>query len=97
MKRSDIMSKSIYHKVKILYILKFLMDESDAEHPLSTKDIIDKLSAVEIPAERKQNFEGVLYARRAPEKVPVTLKLIPYNAFANRGSSDMCVWLWAKE
>jgi DUF1680 family protein len=55
------------------------------------------LPTLEIPAERKQNFEGVLYARRAPEKVPVTLKLIPYNAFANRGSSDMCVWLWAKE
>lgn len=58
------MSKSIYHKVKILYILKFLMDESDAEHPLSTKDIIDKLSAVEIPAERKAIYDDIAALQR---------------------------------
>ena len=47
-----------------------------------------------IPAERKENFEGGLYSKRAPAKTSMTLKLIPYNAFANRGSTDMCVWLW---
>ncbi|MBR2353066.1 MAG: glycoside hydrolase family 127 protein [Clostridia bacterium] len=55
------------------------------------------LPMLELPAERKQNFDGTLYARKAPARVPVTLKLIPYNGFANRGESDMTVWLWAKE
>ena len=54
------------------------------------------LPTLTVPAERRENFEGALYSRRAPKRTPVTLKLIPYNGFANRGSSDMTVWLWAK-
>ncbi len=54
------------------------------------------LPTLEIPAERMQNFDGALYSRKAPTSVPMTLKLIPYNGFANRGESDMAVWLWEK-
>jgi DUF1680 family protein len=55
------------------------------------------LPTLRINAERKKSFDGVLYSRKAPERTPITLKLIPYNGFANRGESDMAVWLWAKE
>ena len=58
------MSKSIYHKIKILYILKYLMEESDEKHPLSTQEIIDKLSAVEIPAERKAIYDDIAALQR---------------------------------
>lgn len=58
------MSKNIYHKIKILYILKFLMEETDAQHPLATKDIIDMLSAVDIPAERKAIYDDIAALQR---------------------------------
>ncbi len=54
------------------------------------------LPTLEITAERRQNFEGTLYSRKAPVTVPVTLKLIPYSGFANRGTNDMIVWFYAK-
>lgn len=58
------MSKSIYHKIKILYILKFLMEETDKQHPLSTQEIIDKLAAVDIPAERKAIYDDIAALQR---------------------------------
>ncbi len=58
------MSRSIYHKIKILYILKFLMEESDREHPLSTGEIISKLAAVDIPAERKAIYDDIAALQR---------------------------------
>ena len=58
------MSKSIYHKIKILYILKFLMEETDIQHPLSTQEIIDKLAAVDIPAERKAIYDDIAALQR---------------------------------
>ncbi len=42
---------------------------------------------------REKDFGGELYSNRAPEKERASLKLIPYNCFANRGESDMAVWL----
>ena len=36
-----------------------------------------------------------LYQSKPPKTQSATLKLIPYNAFANRGESDMLVWLCA--
>ena len=40
--------------------------------------------------------EGTLYSHRAPEVTKTTLTLIPYAAFANRGESDMTVFLRTK-
>ena len=43
--------------------------------------------------------QDALYARAdtdAPEVRPATLRMIPYNAFANRGESDMLVWFAGK-
>ncbi len=55
------------------------------------------LPTLEITAEKKQSFDGVLYAHKPPVRTAATLRIIPYNAFANRGESDMTVWFWAKE
>lgn len=43
--------------------------------------------------------QDALYARAdtdAPKVRPATLRMIPYNAFANRGESDMLVWFTGK-
>lgn len=40
--------------------------------------------------------DGTLYANHPPKRESAVLKLIPYNCFANRGESDMLVWLHAE-
>ena len=37
-----------------------------------------------------------LYRRYEPDFVPQRIKFIPYFAFANRGETDMLVWLRVK-
>lgn len=54
------------------------------------------LPTLDISCYEKQIFSDGLYASRPPEKKPATLRLIPYNGFANRGESDMLVWLCAE-
>ena len=51
---------------------------------------------LEIDCLKRVPFEDALYASRAPKVESATLKLIPYNAFANRGESDMRVWFCAQ-
>ncbi len=58
------MAKSSEYKLKILYILKFLMQETDAEHPLSTKAILEKLEKVGIIAERKSIYDDIAALQR---------------------------------
>ena len=50
------------------------------------------LMTLELDAERLLGFDGDLYSTEAPKTESTTLKLIPYNCFANRGESDMLVW-----
>ncbi len=54
------------------------------------------LPTLEIACERRLPFAGGLYAVSAPKTVPATLKLVPYSGFANRGESDMLIWLHIK-
>jgi DUF1680 family protein len=50
---------------------------------------------LEIPAKRAIPFESdALYSSRAPRREEITLRMIPYHAFANRGESDMRVWMY---
>jgi len=51
---------------------------------------------LEIDCLKRVPFEDALYASHPPKVETATLKLIPYNAFANRGESDMLVWLCAE-
>ena len=48
-----------------------------------------------IDAERRRNTDR-LYCIKNDERIPFKAKLIPYFAFANRGESDMIVWMQVK-
>ncbi len=54
------MAKSEKQKLKLLYLLDFLRDNSDAEHPISTREIIDHLAKHGIRAERKSIYDDIL-------------------------------------
>lgn len=51
------------------------------------------LYTLEIPCTKRVSFEGGIYSNKPPKADKFTVKLIPYNCFANRGESDMLVWL----
>jgi len=53
------MAKSEGQKLRILYLLKMLLEESDETHPLSTKDIIEKMEHLNIKCERKTIYDDV--------------------------------------
>lgn len=53
------MAKSANQKLKLLYLLKFLMQNSDEEHPLSTAQIIEELARNNISAERKSIYDDI--------------------------------------
>ena len=55
------------------------------------------LPVLELACEKYLPFDGELYKNHPPVREKATLTLIPYNAFANRGESDMLVWLHVKE
>ncbi len=54
------------------------------------------LCTIEADCERCLPFADGLYSSKPPKTEKTTLKLIPYNAFANRGECDMLVWLHTK-
>lgn len=53
------MAKSSNQKLKLLYLVKFLMQRSDEEHPLSTAQIIEELARNDISAERKSIYADI--------------------------------------
>lgn len=53
------MAKSANQKLKLFYILQMLMENTDEEHVLSTQEIIDKLAANDIKAERKTIYDDM--------------------------------------
>ena len=46
-------------KLKILYLAKILLDNTDANHDITLQEIIDKLSANNVTAERKSLYDGI--------------------------------------
>jgi len=53
------MSKSSGQKLKLLYVRDFLMENSDAEHPVTVKQIISDLDSHGISAERKSIYDDI--------------------------------------
>ena len=53
------MAKSSGQKLKILYILKTLMEKSDESHPITTKQLIQELEAYGLSAERKSIYDDI--------------------------------------
>jgi len=48
-------------RLKTLYLLKILMDQTDENHPLSTNDLIAALKQYDIEAERKSIYTDIEY------------------------------------
>lgn len=53
------MAKSANQKLKLFYIVQMLMEHTDEEHVLSTRDIINKLADNDIKAERKSIYDDM--------------------------------------
>ncbi len=69
-----------------------LLDNGNAE--VTTEDWVPA-PVITVDAERR-GASDALYSRRSSAKVGFRAKLIPYLAFANRGASDMIVWVMVK-
>lgn len=54
------------------------------------------LPEITVDAYKAESTDDILYSNKAPENKMTQLKLIPYNSFANRGESDMSVWIREK-
>ena len=53
------MPKSYGQKLKILYLAQLLLERSDEDHPLTSKEMIDQLAAQGIHAERKSIYDDM--------------------------------------
>ena len=53
------MPRSSNQKLKLLYVMDFLLRCSDEEHPVTVNQIIDCLAEKDIPAERKSIYDDV--------------------------------------
>ncbi len=53
------MSKTSTSKTKLLYLAKILLSETDEDHPLSTNDLVARLSHYGIEAERKSIYSDI--------------------------------------
>ncbi len=53
------MAKSEGQKLKLLYLKKFLEEQSDENHPLNTERILEYLAAHDIKAERKSIYSDI--------------------------------------
>ena len=53
------MANAPNQKLKQLYLLKILMEQTDEEHPLTTNDLIDQLQRYGISTERKSLYADI--------------------------------------
>lgn len=53
------MPKSANQKLKLLYLMKYLLEKSDEEHPLSVADMIAELERYGVKAERKSIYDDL--------------------------------------
>lgn len=53
------MAKSPGQKLKLLHMMDYFLHYSDEQHPVTVKDIIDHLAALDIKAERKSIYDDI--------------------------------------
>jgi predicted DNA-binding transcriptional regulator YafY len=58
------MPKASSQKLKILYVMEFLLRNSDEEHPISINQIADYLETHNIPAQRKSLYDDIEALRK---------------------------------
>ena len=59
------MPRSSGQKLKLLYLMDYLLQSSDAEHPVTVKQLIAHLAAHDISAERKSIYEDWIMVKFA--------------------------------
>jgi len=58
-KAGESMARSSFQKLKILYVMDYLLKNSDEGHPVSVAQLIEHLSAQGISAERKSIYDDI--------------------------------------
>jgi len=53
------MAKSIHQKLKLLYLIDILREETDEDHPLNAQELIERLEGKGITAERKSIYDDM--------------------------------------
>ena len=53
------MPRSSFQKLKIIYVMEYLLKYSDEEHPVTTNQIIAYLQSHDIAAERKSIYSDI--------------------------------------
>ena len=53
------MAKSANQKLKLLYIAKYLLEQTNENHPVTVADIIKHLGNYDISAERKSIYDDL--------------------------------------
>ena len=53
------MARSSFQKLKLLYLYKYLLENTDENHTVTVRDMIDYLSQNDIPAERKSIYNDI--------------------------------------
>ena len=53
------MPKSQNQKLKLLYLMQYLMEKSDEDHPVTTAQIIEELARHDVKAERKSIYDDI--------------------------------------
>ena len=56
---SEVLAGNINQKLKLLYLMKILIEQTDAENSLTIRDIIDELWKYEIRSERKSIYKDI--------------------------------------
>ena len=75
--------------VELLHRVILTPGASAVEIPDPTTGLV----RLELPAlYERASADAPLYSYAPPEKEPITLRLLPYSAFANRGETNMRVW-----
>ncbi|MBQ7335095.1 MAG: glycoside hydrolase family 127 protein [Clostridia bacterium] len=77
------------------HLNQITVDTADLEKVVVTDDF-HHLYSISMPAYRDALQDRLYFAAEEAKSTPVTVKFIPYFAFANRGESDMLVWVRKK-
>ena len=53
------MARSANQKLKLLYLYRILMEQTDEDHPLTVQELIAQLAQYDIQAERKSIYDDL--------------------------------------
>ena len=58
-KRKIVRGPRLNQKLKIMYLMKILLEETDEDHDLTLNEIVEKLKAYNVTAERKSLYSDI--------------------------------------